>query len=247
MIDDDPAPAGRGHPRRLEDLPLPAGPHGTAVGVVPRRRRPARSGSARRSRPASSRARACRSTPSRRNDFSYWELINDVVQTEPVEARRPRDGSGLLAVDRDRQGQAVRARRPDAQDPRATRSPSATPPPARWRSTPRRTEGWALLRRTRRGSTCCRRRVRVPQPATARSLRTGSSRPRATAPASSTPASRSSTPHTGITPAMCMRLTGIGSQYICRQRDADGEPLDGAQTYRITLPAGHPRSAGSGR
>jgi hypothetical protein len=41
---------------------------------------------------------------------------------------------------------------------------------------------------------------------------------------------------TGITPAMCMRLTGVGSQYIFAYVDADGNRLDGAKTYRVTLP-----------
>jgi len=41
---------------------------------------------------------------------------------------------------------------------------------------------------------------------------------------------------TGITPAMCMRLTGIGSQYLMAVKDADGNPLDGGKTYRVTLP-----------
>jgi hypothetical protein len=42
--------------------------------------------------------------------------------------------------------------------------------------------------------------------------------------------------YTGITPAMCMRLTGVGSQYIVAFKDADGERLDGAKSYRVTLP-----------
>jgi hypothetical protein len=41
---------------------------------------------------------------------------------------------------------------------------------------------------------------------------------------------------TGITPAMCMRLTGIGSQYLMIVKDADGNPFDGGKTYRVTLP-----------
>jgi hypothetical protein len=41
---------------------------------------------------------------------------------------------------------------------------------------------------------------------------------------------------TGVTPAMCMRLTGVGSQYLMAVDDADGEPLDGAKTYQVTLP-----------
>ena len=47
---------------------------------------------------------------------------------------------------------------------------------------------------------------------------------------------------TGITPAMCMRLTGIGSQYIYAMRDSEGEYLDGARNYRLTLPPDIPES-----
>jgi hypothetical protein len=42
--------------------------------------------------------------------------------------------------------------------------------------------------------------------------------------------------YTGITPAMCMRLTGVGSQYIFAFKDADGNRLDGAKDYRVNLP-----------
>jgi hypothetical protein len=45
---------------------------------------------------------------------------------------------------------------------------------------------------------------------------------------------------TGITPAMAMRLTGIGSQYIFAMLDADKNYLDGAKTYKVTLPKGIP-------
>jgi hypothetical protein len=41
---------------------------------------------------------------------------------------------------------------------------------------------------------------------------------------------------TAITPAMCMRLTGAGSQYLIANVDAAGEPFDGAKTYRVSLP-----------
>jgi hypothetical protein len=45
---------------------------------------------------------------------------------------------------------------------------------------------------------------------------------------------------TGITPAMCMRLTNIGSQYLVSNVDPTGEPFDGAKTYRLRLPEGIP-------
>jgi hypothetical protein len=47
---------------------------------------------------------------------------------------------------------------------------------------------------------------------------------------------------TGITPAMCMRLTGIGSQYIYAMRDSEGKYFDGARNYRVRLPPDIPQS-----
>ena len=41
---------------------------------------------------------------------------------------------------------------------------------------------------------------------------------------------------TGITPAMCMRLENIGSQYLESFRDSQGKPFDGSKTYKVTLP-----------
>ncbi|MGR8934709.1 MAG: DUF1254 domain-containing protein [Gammaproteobacteria bacterium] len=45
---------------------------------------------------------------------------------------------------------------------------------------------------------------------------------------------------TGITPAMAMRLTGIGSTYLWTMVDAQRNYFDGAKTYRVTLPKGIP-------
>ena len=41
---------------------------------------------------------------------------------------------------------------------------------------------------------------------------------------------------TGITPAMAMRMTGIGSQYLFVSLDADKNYFDGSKTYKVTLP-----------
>src|SRR6478672_5648021 len=41
---------------------------------------------------------------------------------------------------------------------------------------------------------------------------------------------------TYVTPAMCMRLTGIGSQYLGAFVDSNGEYFDGDKTYKVTLP-----------
>jgi len=47
---------------------------------------------------------------------------------------------------------------------------------------------------------------------------------------------------TGITPAMCMRLTHIGSQYLLAFEDSNNEFFDGAKTYKITLPPNIPQA-----
>ncbi|OHX64553.1 DUF1254 domain-containing protein [Flammeovirga pacifica] len=46
---------------------------------------------------------------------------------------------------------------------------------------------------------------------------------------------------TGITPAMCMRLTGIGSQYLVGATDSEGNALNGKNTYKLTLPPNIPQ------
>ena len=47
---------------------------------------------------------------------------------------------------------------------------------------------------------------------------------------------------TGITPAMAMRVTGIGSQYLITMLDADKNYFDGSKTYKVTLPKGIPEA-----
>ncbi len=47
---------------------------------------------------------------------------------------------------------------------------------------------------------------------------------------------------TGITPAMAMRLTGIGSQYLVAMLDADKQYFDGGKAYKVTLPKGIPEA-----
>ena len=45
---------------------------------------------------------------------------------------------------------------------------------------------------------------------------------------------------TGITPAMAIKMIGVGSQYAGIQRDAMGRPFDGGKTYRLHVPANPP-------
>ena len=45
---------------------------------------------------------------------------------------------------------------------------------------------------------------------------------------------------TGITPAMAMKMVGVGAQYACAFVDSEGRPLDGSRTYKVHLPPGIP-------
>jgi len=45
---------------------------------------------------------------------------------------------------------------------------------------------------------------------------------------------------TGITPAMALKMVGIGSQYAVLEHDAMGQYLDGAKNYRLNLPPNIP-------
>jgi len=45
---------------------------------------------------------------------------------------------------------------------------------------------------------------------------------------------------TGVTPAMVMRLPDVGSQYLFGILDSSGEPFDGGKTYKVKLPANIP-------
>jgi len=47
---------------------------------------------------------------------------------------------------------------------------------------------------------------------------------------------------TGITPAMAMRLPGIGSQYLFAFVDSNKQYFDGAKTYKVILPKGIPEA-----
>jgi hypothetical protein len=47
---------------------------------------------------------------------------------------------------------------------------------------------------------------------------------------------------TGITPGMAMRVPGIGSQYLFSMLDSDKQYFDGAKTYKVTLPKGIPEA-----
>ena len=172
------------------------------------------------------------------NDFSYFEMINDIVQKEPADALDPEISGSLAAV-------GIVKGKPFAPDARmkkiltdAAAIGTAAGRTLNWRS--RESEGWAYYP----GSAWLNMlwaggyTFETPPPQVSAD---GTITPYP-APGYRTLNSRTGFFFyaTGVTPAMIMRLTGIGSQYIGTFVDASGEYLDGAKTYRMTLPPNIP-------
>ena len=152
------------------------------------------------------------------SDFGFFELLNELVQDEPAGSTDPELMGQLAAI-------GIVKGKPFAPDERM-RAPSTTRPPSgrdlagAAPQLPRRRRGSGTTT-SRRGSTCCgsaatrsrrRRRSSPPRikPFPANGVRTLHSRTSFLYAA------------TGVSPAMCMRLTGLGSQYLMAVNDADG-------------------------
>jgi hypothetical protein len=48
--------------------------------------------------------------------------------------------------------------------------------------------------------------------------------------------------YTAVTPGMCMRIPGVGSQYLMATKDASNNYFDGAKTYKVVLPPNIPEA-----
>lgn len=172
------------------------------------------------------------------NDFSYFELINDVVQKEPVGALDPEIMGSLAAVG------IVKGKpfNPDARMKKILTDAAAIGTAAartvNWRARP--AEGF----------------VYYPNSAWTSMLWVGGYNFETPPPQVSADGTITLNPPTGartlnsrtamffyatfITPAMIMRLTDIGSQYIGAFVDSNGEYFDGGKTYKVTLPPNIP-------
>lgn len=238
MIDNDPAPAAEAIRNGVRISRYAPGAEGTPVSAfLEGRARLAPVAPAAETRFVEGSRKAFNTIPP--NDFSYWELINELVQQEPAGAGEP-ETIGLLAA------VGIVKGKPFAPDARmrklleeAVVVGNAT---ARTLSfAPRAEEGWAYY----------------PDSAWFNMLFTGGYEfldppPQITAegviPSESDGARKLNSriaffyPYTGITPAMCMRVPGIGSQYLIAMRDGDGQFLDGDRSYKLTLPPDIPES-----
>ncbi|OQK18503.1 hypothetical protein AU255_12025 [Methyloprofundus sedimenti] len=172
------------------------------------------------------------------SDYSYFELINDVVQREPADSLDAEILGSLAAIG------IVKGKKfnPDARMKQiltdAAAIGSATARTLNWN--PRDTEGFSYY----------------PNSTWTNMLFVGGYNfetppPKVSADGTITPypATGARTLNsrtamffyaTGITPAMVMRLTGIGSQYLASFKDSHGDYFDGAKTYKVTLPKGIP-------
>jgi hypothetical protein len=172
------------------------------------------------------------------NDFSYFEMINDIVQKEPAGALDPEIMGSLAAIG------IVKGKpfKPDERMKKILTDAAAIGTAAgrtlNWNSRP--SEGWYYYPgsqwmnmlfqggynfETPPPEVSADGTITVNPPTGARTLN-----------------SRTAMFFyaTGITPAMIMRLTGIGSQYLGAFVDANGEYFDGGKTYKMTLPKGIP-------
>ena len=173
------------------------------------------------------------------NDFGYWELVHEMIQQNPADAGDPEILGQLAAV-------GIRKGEPFAPDKRLRKilEDAVVVGNATARTVtfaPREEEGFAYY----------------PGSWWVNGLWVGGYQfldppPQITAegvvPSPSDGARKLNSriwflyPATGVTPAMCMRLSGIGSQYLIAMRGGDGEFLDGGRDYRLTLPADVPQS-----
>ena len=168
------------------------------------------------------------------NDFSYFEVINDLVQKEPAGAFDPEIMGSLAAIG------IVKGKpfNPDARMKKILTDAAAIGTAAgrtlNWNARP--SEGWFYY----------------PGSAWTSMLWVGGYNFETPPPEVSATGTITVNPPTGartlnsrtamffyatfITPAMIMRLTDIGSQYIGAFVDSNGEYFDGGKTYKVTIP-----------
>jgi len=173
------------------------------------------------------------------NDFGYWDVINELIQDEPVGAGDP-DLLGHLAAVGIVKGEPFTPR----ERTRKVLEEAVVVGNATARAVafaPREDEGWAFYPGSQwtnvlfsGGYTFLDPPPQITREGVVPSATNGARKLNARI--------AFFYPYTGITPAMCMRLTGIGSQYLWAMRDANGAFLDGSRNYRLTLPPEIPQS-----
>ena len=172
------------------------------------------------------------------NDFSYYEMLNALVQEQPAEALQPEIGGQFAAIGivkgkpfnpdarmrkilTDAVAVANAAGRTIAFTPRESEGFGYYGPASRWLN-PLFISGYDFMRPPPEVS----KEGVKPYPNTGARMLDARTAFFYVA--------------TGVTPAMIMRIPEVGSQYLFGITDADGEPFDGAKTYKVTLPPNIP-------
>jgi hypothetical protein len=175
------------------------------------------------------------------NDFSYFEMINELVQMEPATSTSPELLGQLAAIG------IVKGKpfNPDARMKKTLTDAAAVGNAAgrifNWRAS--EIPGWSLYPGSMWASMLWEGgyNFETPPPLITKE---GFFKP---LPATGARTLNSRTAfyygYTLDSPGMIMRLPNVGSQYLMGFMDADKNPYDGGKTYRVTLPKDIPAAA----
>jgi hypothetical protein len=175
------------------------------------------------------------------NDFSYFEMVNELVQMEPATSTSPELLGQLAAIG------IVKGKpfNPDARMKKTLTDAAAVGNAAgrvfNWRAS--EIPGWSLYPNSMWASMLWEGgyNFETPPPLITKE---GFFKP---LPATGARTLNSRTAfyygYTLDSPGMIMRLPNVGSQYLMGFMDADKNPYDGGKTYRVTLPKDIPAAA----
>jgi len=168
------------------------------------------------------------------SDFSYWEMLNEAVQSQPADAMDPEIAGQIAAIG------IVKGKpfNPDARMKRILIEAAAVANAAgrAIMTNPRASEGFGYYDANSRWTNSLFTggyEFLTPPPDITRD---------GVKPYQTDGARKLNARiwffylATGVTPAMCMRLENVGSQYLATYFDTQGNAFDGSKTYKVTLP-----------
>ena len=233
LVNNDPKPAVETIKRTLKIYPYVPGSYGTSIGSFVTGKAPL----APLSKPGTltfveGTGLSMNTIPP--NDFSYYEMLDALVQEQPAEALEPEIGGQFAAIGIEK-GKKFE---PDARMRKILTDAIAIANGAgrTVAFTPRESEGFGYYSPTSKwlnplfvsGYDFMRPPPEITKEGVEQFPYTGARTLDARAAFFYVA--------TGVTPAMIMRLPDVGSQYLFGIVDASGKPFDGAKTYKVTLP-----------
>lgn len=233
LVDNDPAPAVETIKRTLKIYPYVPGGIGTSIAeILTGKVRPGRNVEPPPVRYVDASGKSFNTVPP--SDFGFYEMLNELVQEEPVDALGDVERMGQMA------SIGIVKGKPFQPDDRMRKilTEAAAVAEATSRTLvyrPRESEGFSLYP----GSSWTNPlwvggyTMETPPPMATRA----GIEPLPPTGARTLDARTAMFYYaTGITPAMIMRLPDIGSQYLMAFQDADKHDFDGGRTYKVTLP-----------